>query len=65
MAVDGVESNVRFVGGAATDGFALTKVTPLLNPGAHTVALRCLESTADLKIDNPTIAVIGVNPNEG
>jgi hypothetical protein len=62
MALDGTESNAEFLGGdGARDGFALTKVTPRLDPGPHTVALRCTESSPDLKIDNPTIAVVAVD----
>jgi hypothetical protein len=61
MAVDGSGLNARFLGGTAADGFALTKVTPSLDTGPHNVVLRCTESAPNLKIDNPTIAVVAVN----
>ncbi len=60
MAVDGTESNGEFLGGTEADGFALTKMSSPLDPGPHTLALRCRESGGDLIIDNPTIAAVVV-----
>jgi hypothetical protein len=60
MTVDGTESNGEFLDGNARDGFAVTKVTPLLDRGQHTVALRCTEANSNFTIDNPTIAAVAV-----
>ena len=60
MAIDGTASNAEFLGGSERDGFALTKVTSPLDPGPHSVALRCTESGSNLTIDNPTIAAVAV-----
>ena len=61
MALDGSGSNGEFLEGPTRDGFALTKVTPPLGAGTHSVALRCTESGSDFRIDSPTIAAVAVN----
>ncbi|MDX6582605.1 MAG: hypothetical protein QOI10_1789 [Solirubrobacterales bacterium] len=61
MALDGTESNGEFLDSSARDGFALTKRTPPLDRGSHTVALRCAESNSNFTVDNPTIAAVAVN----
>jgi hypothetical protein len=60
VTVDGTQSNSESLGGSESDGFALTKVTSPLDPGSHTVALRCTEANTNLRIDNPTIAAVAV-----
>jgi hypothetical protein len=60
MVVDGTESNAEFLDGGDRDGFALSKVTSPLDPGSHTVALRCTEGAGNLRIDTPTIAAVAV-----
>ena len=47
--------------GGATNGFARTLVTPNPIPGgSHRVALACSEVSADVRIENPTIAAIAI-----
>jgi hypothetical protein len=60
MNVDGTQSNGEALGGPESDGFALTKVTPLLDRGPHTVALTCTESNSNFTLNNPTIAAVAV-----
>jgi len=46
----------------ATNGFARTAVSDVLDKGRHTVALACEDLGAgDVRIDAPTIAAIAIN----
>jgi hypothetical protein len=61
IAVDGAESDSRFVGSTmGPESLAMTQTTSRLSAGAHTVALRCTESGADLTLGEPTIAAVAV-----
>ena len=61
MALDGSASIGEVLDAPTRDGFALTKVTPPVGAGTHSVALRCTESGSDFRIDSPTIAAVAVN----
>jgi len=45
---------------SATNGFARTVVSAPLAPGEHSIALACSEFAGDVRIENPTIAVLAV-----
>jgi hypothetical protein len=46
---------------SATNGFARTRVTPgAVGAGPHTVDLACSELSGDVRIENPTLAVLAV-----
>ncbi len=45
---------------SATNGFARTVVTPPLAAGPHTVSLACSQLAGDVRIENPTLAVLAV-----
>ena len=63
VSVDGDLSATRFFSGVehSGDGFALTRITEQLDRGKHTAALRCTETSGDLSIGNPTIAILAVD----
>lgn len=55
------EVGADFTDPSASNGFALTRISPQpLPPGSHTVELACREVAADAGIARPTIAAIAV-----
>jgi hypothetical protein len=69
MSVDGVRESLAVLpgeagssntSGTATNGFARTLVSRVLNPGIHQFALTCQRFSGAVRTDSPTIAVVAV-----
>ena len=65
IAVDGASANGQILTGDSSDAFALTRVTPPLSSGRHTVALRCSEGSGNFRVERVSISIatVGALPN--
>ena len=65
IAVDGATANGQILTGDSSDAFALTRVTPPLSSGRHTVALRCSEGSGNFRVERVSISIatVGALPN--